>query len=623
MFWKKNTQALLKHHRHHEAILKQLRNVETPELEPYETQVGDIGLVYNGIPLHALTGAIEEARQEVKHNCRPALDRVHLVLGLGLGYLLEATCKGSPGIVVVYEPNLPLLKFVLEHADLSEYFRQYRVRLVTDLPTLLEVLTPLLICFEPVDFLSSGGYALLMQKEMPVLMNRLANLIDDRKRDYRTARYFHNMWIKQFFENLPYAADCFDMTQLQGKGKGKPAIVISRGPSLDAALPYIKQMENQAVLVAVGGALHHLYKAGITPDFATFLDSRGMKEQLHGLPESYLKKIVFLMSGFTQPYCYEQDTAAKVRFTLQADRPYAEWLSKTEPRVQNYRLLDGCGTVSHIALQTAMLMDCEPVVLIGQDLAFPNDMVYAGGEALKTNGKGIMTLEKRDDLFTGPCAMSTVPGQNGETLKTLAAFKGFIRYFEKTAEANAKKTRPQTLYNASIGGAHINGYEVRAMESFVSEWEDFRTEGWLTDQLQFPTEYRQKTLEKLRTKLGKLKSDLQEAIAVLDRIIIEGADAPNHPALTRFIAGHYLISHFLVLDMIDVRQKYNPVAKEPEEIEKNKQNMSEGYKQNRKLLHDEILAWLVQAETRILQMLHPELSDERAGPQTQPLTLNV
>lgn len=608
MFWKKNTQALTKHHPHHEAILKKLKNVQTPEnLEPYETQAGDIGIVYNQIPLHAPTGAAQEAEQEVLHNCRPALDRVHLLLGIGLGYLLEATFKRSPGPIVVYEPHLPLLKFVLENVDLSEYLQKRRVRIVTDLQSLLDVLTPLLICFEPIDFLSSGGYALLMQNEIAGVMHRIANLVDDRKRDYRTARYFHNQWIKQFFENLPHVADCFDINSIQGKGKGKPAIIISRGPSLDAALPAIQQMENQAVLVAVGGALHHLYKAGITPDFATFLDSRGMNEQLHGLPESYLKKITFLMSGFTQPSCYERDVAAKIRFTLLSDRPFADWLSKQEPRIQNYRLLDGCGTVSHIALQAGMIMDCDPVILIGQDLAFPNDQVYAGGEALKTNGKGVMILQKRADLFTGPSQMTTVQGQNGETLQTLASFKGFIRYFEKTALANSQKTKPQKLYNASIGGAKLDGYELRAMDTFVGEWQDFRTPGWLTDQLQLQPEARQKTLEKLHLKLRKLKTEIQECVALLDKLIVAGVDTPNNPELVRFIAGHYLISHFLTLDMIETRQKYNPVAETPEEIENNKRGMSEGYKKNRKLLNDDILPWLIQAETRVLELLHPSL----------------
>jgi hypothetical protein len=608
MFWKKNTQALLKHHPHHAAIIKELKNVPMPEnLEPYETQAGDIGIVYQGIPIHAVSGATAEAEREVQHNCRPALDRVHLLLGLGLGYLLEATYKRSPGVIVIYEPHLPVLKFVLDNVDLSEYLGQRRVRLVTSVPTMLEILTPLLVCFEPIDFLSSGGYALLMKDSVVGLMHQLANLVEDRKRDYRTARYFHNMWIKQFFENVPYAAECFDMNALVGKGKGKPALVISRGPSLDAALPYIKQLENQAVLVAVGGALSHLYKAGITPDFATFLDSRGMKEQLFGLPQSYLDKIVFLMSGFTQPICYEQDVAAKIRFTLQADRPYAEWLSKKEPRIHDMKLLDGCGTVSHISLQTAMLMDCDPVVLIGQDLAFPNNKVYAGGVDLKTNGKNVMTLDAREDLFTGPCAMTTIEGQNGETLQTLAAFKGFVRYFEKTAHANAKKGKPQKLYNASLGGAKIDGYELRAMESFVGEWKDFRTEGWLIDQLQHPPDYRQKTLEKLQTKLRKLKSEIQEGVELLDRMIIEGVDKPNHPELNLYIAGHYLISHFLVLDMIDVRQKYNPVAETPEEIEQSRQIMQEGYKRHRKFLHDEVLSWLTQAETKVLEMLYPTL----------------
>jgi hypothetical protein len=101
-------------------------------------------------------------------------------------------------------------------------------------------------------------------------------------------------------------------------------------------------------------------------------------------------------------------------------------------------------------------------------------------------------------------------------------------------------------------------------------------------------------------------------VALLDALIVAGVDTPNNPELVRFLAAHYLISHFLVLDMIETRQKYNPVAETSEEVEKNKQGMVEGYKKNRNFIHDDVLPWLIQAESRILERLHPTLSQSQA-----------
>lgn len=601
MFWQQNTEALLRHFPACQALFQTLQDLgEADEPEPMETMAGDFGLMYQGVPLHSPVGSMLEAETTARESCRPALDRVHLILGLGLGYLVQAAAERSPGPIVVYEPHLPILKFTLENINLSKVLESGQVRIVTTLPELLATLNPLLFTADPLDILCLPGYALLMKDALNPLLTQLEALLDDRKRDYRTARFFHQQWNEQFFMNLPHLPACLSMKDLQGKAPNKPAIIISRGPSLDAALPAIAAMKNQAVLIAVGAALHHLHRAGITPDFAVFMDSRGMEAQLHGLPEHYLQNIVFLLSTFTQPDCYETPSRAKVRFTMPSDQVFAEWMAKGSPAFPADRVMEGCGTVSHMAYQTAYVLDCNPIVLVGQDLAFPNNQVYAGGTVVKTDEQGHLCLEKTETLFTARQQMASVPGQNGETLQTLANFKAYIRQFEKTAADNAASPCPKKLYNASLGGARIDGYELRSLDAFGGEWEDFKQPDWLSEIVAIPEGKAHRSFENLQTRLRKLKADLIEAIDYLENRIAQNDSDPTTPMWLAFLKQHPLISHFLVLEMIDDRQSYYPLGKTTSEIADNQRRIRAAYMKYRKMLQEQALPWVAQAEDKLL-----------------------
>lgn len=536
MFFEKNTSALLASDASHVGLVERLNQtrplVNETDIVLTHTDDGQYNLVYKDVWLHDVNSPEREAKQAFKASCKAREDRVHLILGIGLGYLLDEAFTASPGMIIVYEPNAALLRFVLDNVDLSEMLASGRVQVVGTHFDLISVLRPRIYSDYDLDILSIPGTAIFLAEDTPVLIQKIKTMITDWARDYRTVQRFHPLWMSQFFSNLPHFARIQSIESLHQRFAGKPALVISRGPSLDAALDSVAELADSAVLVAVGSAVRSLWQRGVTPDFAVFYDANGIAEQLHGIPESFLENITFILCPSTQACAYESPSRGKLVFFSQNGRQMADWMDKALH--QKHLLLEGGGTVSLIALELALTMGCGPIVLVGQDLAFPNNQVYAGGVSLQTNAEGHMALAASDTLYAEPEAMATVPGQNGETLPTLSAYTGFIRHFEALAVKVASGPHPVALYNASIGGAQIDGYKIAPLSDFRGRFTPWKTlQNGIPLALETAPEPNADATATRARQLGqaleRLQGELRETIAFCDMLRTSLPESPDDP----------------------------------------------------------------------------------------------
>ncbi len=414
---------------------------------------------------------LDTAQTFFQQQGHPLTDQIHLILGIGEGSLFEVAYHNSPGRIILFEPDLVHLCDWLRQVDLSVILASPRVWIFSQEMPLIACIQSRLQHRGQLDVLLLPSQRQRLGALLDPLLARLEQMGEDIALDYHSAAHFHEQWLRQFFENLPYLPSASSVYALAGCLSGKPAIVISRGPSLDQALPALRALQQSAVLIAVGGAVRRLWEAGITPDFALFYDANGLKEQRHGIPDAIWANSISVVHPCAQPGCFEAFeglSPASFFFLTQYNKHMAAWLERSWGEA--LPLLGGGGTVSVIALRQALLMGCSPIVLIGQDLSFPGQQVYAGGISLQTDALGQMALPRSDTLYAEPEAMTTVLGQNGEPLPALHAFPSFIRQLEQIAAENAQAEQPIPLYNASIGGAVIEGFPCCPLSRFEGEW---------------------------------------------------------------------------------------------------------------------------------------------------------
>jgi hypothetical protein len=561
MFFQKNTQALLKAKPQYQNFVNSLATVESiSEFELLETAQGDYTLHYKGIFLHDPQGAEQEAKNVVQKYCQQGSDRVHILLGLGLGYLLQEVFDGYQGHIVIYEPDLPLLRFVLDNVDLSAFLGSGRVWIESYLEDLIETLRPLFIFADQLDMLLLKGYAPLFSNELQNLTDALYEAAEHRIIDYSTVNHFHTLWIEEFFTNLPYFANMISLDELAGQLEGKPALLISSGPSLDNALEDIRALKDAVNLIAVGGALRCLHQVGIVPDFALFCDAVGMQEQLTGLPEEFLNQICFVVLPVAQTVCVSFPARKHILMLAENGKEYGDWLDQALGK--KHLRLPGGGTVSIYAFQLAIHMGCDPIILVGQDLALPNYQIYSGGITveLDKNGKGV--LQKSDTLYEANYEMTQVLGQNGEMLPSTKAYASFLQHLEDLAAANYRSKVPKRLINASIGGAHIEGFELSPLSqiqpsfSSASGWKQRFFTALLSDSCRY-----EERSKKLFDKLNKLEIVTDKALSLVQQLTQHSNQ--NHEQRVQqwmdYLNAEPMIKYFMQLETI----KYQRALRQP------------------------------------------------------------
>lgn len=444
-------------------LIALISNTEPPNnLAFYETESGDytLGLMHNGneVLLHHPQGAMLEAAaicDPESNQFHPGLRSKHLILGLGLGYVLDHAYRHSNGHFYVYEPNVPLLRFVLENVDLSESLSNNRVQIATTADGLISKLRKKYINGEVIDVLITNGYATVLADDIAPLTDQLIQMAEEKQSNLHVGLQYHEDWLRQFFQNLPHLPETLPFDQLIGQFPQKPAVIISSGPSLDRALPTLARIQDHVLTFAVGGALRPLLAGGIEPDFALFLDFMGPKQQLTDLPGS-TENTTFLLGPFSEGKCFEVPAKGRYLTALKNYGAYADWLS-TAQQTGSCRIESGA-TVSIMAINAAIAMGCNPIILVGQDLAFQEDQYYAGG-VRGTFEDNCLVLESSDTMVGRKIPLREVHGWHGEMLKTGEDYYAFLQHFETLAFENNQSPDGVKLYNASSGGAFIQGFE--------------------------------------------------------------------------------------------------------------------------------------------------------------------
>ena len=239
------------------------------------------------------------------------------------------------------------------------------------------------------------------------------------------------------FTLLPHSAN---LDLLKDTFKGKPAVVVAAGPSLDQTLPDLKATRGQAVIIAADSALAPLLKAGIMPDFVTTIDFQeaNFEKIASFLGKEWPFSLISMIKG--TPLIPKRFAAKHLFLQFPEDRPHS-WVVDT---LGINTLVSFGGSVAHLSLGIAQMIGADPVIFVGQDLSYPGKSAvdHAGGTVFSSTG----FPRDREKFF--------VPGVRGDKVLTDRQFMSLQKQFEDMIADN-----PRTYINATPFGAHIAGTE--------------------------------------------------------------------------------------------------------------------------------------------------------------------
>ena len=116
------------------------------------------------------------------------------------------------------------------------------------------------------------------------------------------------------------------------------------------------------------------------------------------------------------------------------------------------------GSVANNAFSLAEMLGFGTIILVGQDLAYPNDQVHSKGAKYKTLDD-TNTIDRNDSRYF------EVEANDGGKILT----EGNMNVYRKWFEERICDTKANVI-NATEGGAKIEGAEVRTLESVIDEF---------------------------------------------------------------------------------------------------------------------------------------------------------
>lgn len=383
---------------------------------------------------------------------------VVVIVGFGCGHLVRAAVDKTDDKtkIIIVEPDLDSFYWFLSSHDVTDLLGHDRVNVigVGDPKAAASVLMPHLALLTLRSWLPVLTPPVVRKHRafLKDFTSYLDQLTAQQKLGTATAADTSKLFMTNAFLNSEYAASSPGLIHLRGAWKGRPAILVSAGPSLEKQLPLLREHQDNFLLIAMGASLRPLRNAGIEPHLVVTVDPFPvMYDHFEGLT-SQGSWLLSDMAGNNQIVREYSEKRLFGHSTPGMEQLFAELFGLRG------LMLSG-GSVANSAFSAAAIMQADPIVMIGQDLA------YTGGASHATGN--VKRVEINDELVKQePARYKKVRGYYGDEVITDDKMNSYRIWFERVIPT----IELSTVINATEGGAHIEGAENKSFEEVIEKY---------------------------------------------------------------------------------------------------------------------------------------------------------
>ena len=327
--------------------------------------------------VHSRRDPVTEARRSVARAFGGTSPSTVVLVGVGLGYVVDAVAECAPDArLIVFEPEPLLARAWLEWRDIRKLVSLNRLRLYLG-PAYIgasEAWRAIDPAAEPPSIIVDS----VLARELPDTVNealRLVRMAITQATGNAAARQtFARGYLLNTIRNLPTIVRSPPVTGLKGSCAGIPAVIAGSGPSLPDVYPELRRGGDRAVLVAVDTSVRPLLAAGIEPHFAVAVDPGAINAgNFRDLPPH--RRMCLVADSSVDSRVFAPFPGRTALFRVSDHEPWP-WLTELGADVG---MLPTFGSVVSSALHLAVLLGCDPIVFVGVDLAYTGGQPYCRG----------------------------------------------------------------------------------------------------------------------------------------------------------------------------------------------------------------------------------------------------
>ncbi|WP_082281227.1 motility associated factor glycosyltransferase family protein [Leptospira kirschneri] len=505
-------------------------------LEIKTSKTGHPVLIAEGIALHSLMDPITESKRLLEGLKKEDEERVFLFFGAGIGYVVQESLKFKNVTAVWMEVVPEVLRYALSIFDYSDFLESGRLRILLS-PILEEDLYSAFrgISGFPISFIPHRGSNRWKKDSYEELRFISESFFHKKDVNISTLTRFEKIWTRNFISNLPQLTSMQPIRSLFEICKGKADILVcGAGPSLILSLNDIKTYRKNLILIAVDTALMVLWNFGIDPDLVFSVDPQVLNTKYL---EGYNGNAKIVFDPTSSYHSLRLPGEFKNGFFTSSPFPLIRILS-SKPE-EEIGVVDFGGSVSTNAVSLAEKMKARNILLVGQDLSFPNKLAHCKGAVLEERLNHVESRKLRREYHNHK-QMTALPVKKAVSIRG-----GEIRtnekllIFKKWFEEHPKKS---PWFNFGKDGVVLDGIPNMDFSKYIQENEcDLKFVESIRNQILFISEK-----ERLESDFLNYKSHFSQAYVSETNSFSKNEDdvAQN---FSRFISKKKILSELNVL----------------------------------------------------------------------------
>ena len=425
-------------------------------IKQVESKKPQFALKINEFFIHSKYDPIKEAARIINTNYKK--HQIHILFGYGLGYLADAFLQLQvKEKMIIIDPLIEsgLLELDSRHSSPEQIIYWDKTKINSLAYTISTIANGL---DSKINIICTPNYDKLFINEYYDLLKYIREFQNKTLVNRNTVVFFAEQWQKNFSKNLLEIVKDETLSDLHNKFN-YPVIVASGGPSLTKQLPLLKEIQEHVIIIAAGSTINSLLAAEIEPDFVVSID--GGEPNYNHFKELNLKKARLIYAIFNHPGIRNTFDKRAFVFAETSQLPITKYLYRNFD--VDLPLVTGGGTVAHFSLSIAQLFGAKAIAMIGQDLAYTNNLTHAA------NNKYAKSVDKTNtELIEVECYY-------GGKILTSRSLLSMKVTFEEMAKFNLSNI---PIYNCTEGGLKLAGYEQTAFQDFIKQYVDFK---WYKD----------------------------------------------------------------------------------------------------------------------------------------------
>ncbi|MBU3160084.1 DUF115 domain-containing protein [Clostridium frigoris] len=383
-------------------------------------------------------------------------DSIIIIFGLDTGEYLNDLYKlmCDKNKVVIFEPNKEIFlknKKISNEKVALVFFEEDKIK--SQLYSFINSSS-----FNNLYVHAFGNYSEIYEEEYNFFIETLDCAFHTASSSITISNRFREVFIKNLICNLDIINQSTGINSFEGKNKNVPAFIVSAGPSLEKNIDDMvknKELVEKSIVVAGSRTLKTLLENGIKPDLLVSIDP---------IDDNYEMMKEYL--DCDTPLVFYEYSNRKILKDYKGEKIYlSTLLSKI---IEELNTLKGTylgGSVAHTCVDIARTLGCNPIILVGQDLAYTYNKHHSQSATFKIdNNLNLMAATIVKDVY-------------GNDIKTTATLNQFRKKLEEYIETDTK-TNTTKYINASygadiIGADHLELNEVFKLNIFYNVKECF------------------------------------------------------------------------------------------------------------------------------------------------------